>query len=249
MKSRIINGLIALFLKISNPDLELRLSMSILSRRAKYLSPDEGMKHILEADNRLYVITQQVASYYGDGISPKHRLLGYHQFFYSRISQDDVVLDIGSHEGHLTFAVATNTGAKVDGVEIVPERLQVAKEKYNHPNIQFILADITKHPLDKKYDVIVMSNVLEHLPQRVEFLKKAKSNTSAKRFLIRVPRFDRDWRIPLKKEVGVDWRLDDEHTIEYTPETFQEEMREAGLEIQHLESRWGEFWAELTVNQ
>jgi len=244
----IVQVIFKIYFAIVPAKLEQKLFLSILSRRAKAMPPKDGMHYILNTDNKLYIVTQQLASIYGDGVSPKHRMLNYHQFFYKRITPDERVLDIGSSEGTLTKAIADNTGAQITGIEIVPERVERAKEVNSHPNINYIVGDVTQAPLEESYDVIVMSNVLEHLPERVDFLKKAIRNTGTKRFLIRVPRFDRDWRIPLKEEVGVDYRLDDEHTIEYTPETFADEMEQAGLSILYLESRWGEFWAELSVN-
>jgi len=63
--------------------------------------------------------------------------------------------------------------------------------------------------------------------------------------LIRVPLFERDWRVPLKRELGVEWRLDSTHMTEYTLESFAEEIAGAGLSIIHQEVRWGEIWAEV----
>ena len=62
--------------------------------------------------------------------------------------------------------------------------------------------------------------------------------------MLRVPLFEREWRVPLKKELGLEWRLDSTHETEYTLESFEEEMSRAGLRIAHLEVRWGEIWAE-----
>jgi len=73
--------------------------------------------------------------------------------------------------------------------------------------------------------------------------------TGAQRFLLRVPLFERDWRVPLKKELGVEWRLDSTHENEYTLESFQEEIQEAGLKIQYLEVRWGEIWCEAVTSE
>ena len=61
--------------------------------------------------------------------------------------------------------------------------------------------------------------------------------------IIRVPLFERDWRVPLKREIGVDYRLDSTHFIEYTQEGFLEELREAKLKATHVEVRWGEIWS------
>jgi len=57
--------------------------------------------------------------------------------------------------------------------------------------------------------------------------------------------FERDWRVPLKKELGVEWRLDTTHETEYTLESFKEEIANAGLSITHLEVQWGEIWAQV----
>jgi hypothetical protein len=98
------------------------------------------------------------------------------------------------------------------------------------------------------FDVVVLSNILEHLPERVHFLKEVLESASVSRMLIRVPLFERDWRVPLKQELGVEWRLDPSHETEYTPESFTEEMGAAGLRIAHQEVRWGEIWAEVLPN-
>lgn len=234
--------------RFSNPKLEERILLSLIWRRSASLPPEEGLQYVMQFDNKLYRLIQKASERYGEGVHPKHRMLNFHQFFYTRIQSHERVLDIGSHEGVLTEAIANNTGAKITGIEILAERVEQAKKNNTNPNITYIVGDVTQFLPDEPFDVVIMSNVLEHLPERVAFLQKARQNTGAKRFLIRVPRFDRDWRVPLKKEIGVDWRLDDEHTIEYMPESFEQEMRDAGLTINHIESRWGEFWAELLVN-
>jgi len=91
--------------------------------------------------------------------------------------------------------------------------------------------------------VVVLSNVLEHLDDRTKFLKLLKERISPSKYLIRVPIFERDWRVPLKKELGVDYRLDPTHRIEYTQEEFFNELHQTGLRTEAYEVRWGEIWA------
>jgi glycosyltransferase involved in cell wall biosynthesis len=123
-------------------------------------------------------------------------------------------------------------------------------------------------PNETRFTVVVLSNVLEHIDDRVGFLKRlqvyfinvkaehrepntfpqslvTRHSSPAPRFLIRVPLFERDWRVPVKQELDVEWRLDATHAIEYTHESFLEEITQAGLMIVHQETRWGEIWAEL----
>ena len=98
--------------------------------------------------------------------------------------------------------------------------------------------------LDGAFDTIILSNVLEHLPNRSQFLRETVERIRPSRILLRVPVFERDWRVPLKQELGIDYRLDDTHLTEYTLESFAAEMAAAGLLVIHQEVRWGEIWAE-----
>ena len=95
------------------------------------------------------------------------------------------------------------------------------------------------------FSVVVLSNVLEHLRGRPEFLRRLAQSAQPERILIRVPLYERDWRVPLKQELGVEWRLDRTHETEYTLESFAQEVDQAGLRTVHLEVRWGEIWAEV----
>jgi hypothetical protein len=88
-----------------------------------------------------------------------------------------------------------------------------------------------------------LSNVLEHITNRTDFLCDIVSRTCPEKILIRVPLFDREWRVPLKKELNLDWRLDPEHKTEYTIQSFENEMKESGLSIKSMQIRWGEIWA------
>jgi hypothetical protein len=65
------------------------------------------------------------------------------------------------------------------------------------------------------------------------------------RLLIRVPLFERAWQVPLRQELGLEWRSDATHETEYTWETFAAEMAASNLVISHTEIRWGEIWAEV----
>lgn len=114
---------------------------------------------------------------------------------------------------------------------------------FQHPNITYLQGDVTDVLPETHYDVVVLSNVLEHLRHRTQFLRKVVQTVKPQRFLIRVPLFERDWRVPLMKELGVDWRLDPTHKIEYTRKDFEQEMLEAGLTILRSEIHWGEIWA------
>ena len=65
--------------------------------------------------------------------------------------------------------------------------------------------------------------------------------------LIRVPMINKSWIILYKKELGLEYRLDKTHQIEYTLNGFKDEMKQANLELIHYSIQFGEIWATLKV--
>jgi len=144
----------------------------------------------------------------------------------------------------MSYDMATQVpGVNVVGIDLNEENIKFARTHYQHPNLNFIHGDALKELPTETFDVVTLSNVLEHIEQRVDFLKKIAQQIKPKRLIIRVPLFERDWRVPLKKELGMDYRLDATHYIEYTQEEYFEELRQAGLNATYIEFRWGEIWS------
>lgn len=210
-------------------------------------NPAEALRFLFDLDARLYPVLGRMAVAYGGGVHTKHRHTNYHDFFVKRIKPGERVLDIGCGNGALAYDMAKRSGAEVTGIDLGQENIAQAKERYAHQRIHYIVGDALRDLPDQQFDVIVMSNVLEHLEERLEFLRGVQARYHPSRWLIRVPLFERDWRVPLKRELGAEWRLDPTHCIEYTQETFSAEMRQAGLETVCQEIRWGEIWAELNT--
>ncbi|QDT35770.1 class I SAM-dependent methyltransferase [Stratiformator vulcanicus] len=221
------------------------LLVRIAEVAAARTSPREAAKFLMDLDYRLYQLHGPAAVRYGNGLHTKHRHMKYHDFFSSRIQRNELVLDIGCGVGALAFSIAEKSGADVTGIDLSRSNIDQALTRFGHPRVNFQCGDALTSLPAGRYDVVVLSNVLEHLPHRSDFLRKAIQTTGSSRFLIRVPVYERDWRVPLKDELGVDYRLDPTHETEFTLETFAEETSAAGLEIQHLEVRWGEIWSEL----
>lgn len=219
--------------------------IQMIKQKSDSISPEEAAKMVMEIDNELYQFEGVVARRFGEGIHPKHKHIKYHEFFTKNINRNDNILDIGSSNGELASDIAKKANpGMVYGIEIEEWHVNEAK-KLNIPNLKISLGDATKEEdlPDTKIDIITLSNVLEHIENRPELLKKLVNKYNPKKVLIRVPSFQRDWRVPFKKELGVDYRLDDTHFIEFTNDTFSEEMSRAGLNIKSLENVWGEIWA------
>lgn len=221
-----------------------RMLERVIVKRSRQLTPADGLRFLFRLDALLYSLQGPLSGVYGDGVHSKHRHTGYHDFFVSRIQANEHVLDIGCGFGAVAFDIAQRTGAKVHGIDLNAESIAEAQRRFQLPNLSFSVQD-GLHLNSDTYSTIVLSNVLEHIVERPEFLRQAMQASRAKRIFIRVPLFERDWRVPLKKELGVEWRLDLDHKTEFTLEQFATETAAAGLQIVHQEVRWGEIWAEL----
>jgi len=197
-------------------------------------------KIALGLHNFFYKLASNFAIKAEGGLHPKHRLMNYHKFFVENVSSEDTVLDIGCGNGALTFDVAQKA-KKVVGIDLSKKNIQLAKEKFSKENIEYIEGDALSNLPEAKFDVIILSNVLEHIQNRTEFLTALKNKTN--KFLIRVPMINRDWLTLYKKEMGLEWKSDKTHHIEYTLESFQEELKKTGLEIKNYSIQFGEIWA------
>lgn len=219
------------------------LVLTAINAKADRLTPAEGLRFLFRLDNRLYEYQSRLAKAYGQGEHPKHRLTRYHDFFVAHAKRDERILDVGCGQGHLAFALASRAGALVTGIDLSLENIERAKLLFSHPNLTFLAGDALNALPSGPFDTVVLSNVLEHLPQRPEFLRRLMATTGARRVLLRVPMFERDWRVPLKQELGMEWRADPTHETEHTHLAFVEDLAAASLAIIQEEIRWGEIWA------
>ena len=214
-----------------------RVSVKSLSNRLILFA----LKLILRAHSFTYRLTSYLShKVEKDGLHPKHRLMNYHKFFVDNVSENDAVLDIGCGNGALTYDVAKKA-KKVVGIDLNERNIEIARNRFSMENIEFIHGDALANLPDERFDVIILSNVLEHIDKRVEFLISLKHRVSE--ILIRVPMLNRSWIDVYKEELGLEYRLDKTHFIEYTFETFNEEMLEAGLRNLGYSVQFGEIWA------
>jgi len=184
-----------------------------------------------------------------DGVHPKHYIMKYKEWFLGHIEPGWVVLDVGCDTGMLPVLLAERA-AFVYAIERNKEHIAVARTQHTRPNIEYVLADATTYDyhLCRPINCVTMSNVLEHIEHRVGFLKKIVSRVKwadekHKCFLFRVPMIDREWIVLYKKKLGLDYRLDPTHHIEYTLEQFEGELRQANIVPKKVEVRFGEIYA------
>jgi SAM-dependent methyltransferase len=217
-----------------------RFWLSVVAARRDHR---RAVRELLIAYDDVYRALDKAAIAYDDGVHAKHRLTAYHDFFVERVRPGEVVLDVGSGKGELAFDLVTRAGAKVVGVDHDPFHLSFARSQFRDERLEFREGDVLAALPDGHFDVVVLSNVLEHLAPRTDFLRRVVGSAQPRAILVRVPVYQRDWTVPLKAEVGLPSYWDPDHEIEYDEELFREELGAAGLEVTELLLRWGEIWA------
>ena len=206
------------------------------------LFPKSRLKIYIGLHNYLYRKINLIATKFENGTHPKHRLTKYYQFFINNISENSSILDIGCGIGYVAYKLA-DKAKFILAIDIEKNSIEIAKQKYSKKNIKFNQADIFHHKFTEKFDYIILSNVLEHIKDRRKLLKIV--GNLAPILLIRVPMLNRSWLSLYKKELGFEYRLEQSHYIEYTLETFRNEIESAGLKILSYSIQFGEIWAKI----
>lgn len=208
-----------------------------------------ALRLVMKVHNVLYDLSGSLAIVANGGKHPKHRLLRYQEWFRDRIEPDWVVIDVGSNTGSMA-ALLAGKARYVYGIEIVPRLADTARRAHVADNLEFLTGDATTFDYSgcRPIDCVTLSNVLEHIRDRVDFIIMLRKRLPWRdpnrcNFLIRVPTVERDWLAPYKKEFGIEYRLDRTHEIEHTQAQFFEEVQAAGLAVEHFEVRFGEFYA------
>lgn len=200
------------------------------------------LRSLLHLHTFLYKAINRLARTTGNAEHPKHNIIAYRTFFLHHLQPTDTVLDIGCGKGTLTRSLAPSV-YRIVGIDTNP-----AHQKYwrqdDTTNTVYHIADGQMFTSEATFSVVILSNVLEHIEHRVAFLKHIQH--LAPKFLIRVPMINRDWITLYKKELGLEYRLDQTHFIEYTLESFQTEITEAGYKVQTYSIQFGEIWAVVT---
>ncbi len=96
------------------------------------------------------------------------------------IRHDDIINKIldgaGVREGVKVLDVACGTGVlipdyldrgveSVTGVDIAPEMIRIASEKFPQENVRFLCGDVEEMELPEQYDCIVVYNAFPHFPE------------------------------------------------------------------------------------
>jgi SAM-dependent methyltransferase len=199
-----------------------------LAARLARMSNRRGVRWLLRLQDRLAGYTLGVIKLTVGRSHPKHRVTDLHE--------SERVLDVGCAYGQIANAMA-GVAAHVTGVDPRADAIAQARVSHRRDNLEFIVSDLADVPDEPTYDVVVLSNLLEHIRNRTPFLDRCRA--LGPRLLVRVPAIDRDWLVSYRRELGLDWRLHPDHDIEYSEATLRAELEAAGFRVDRIWSRFG----------
>jgi SAM-dependent methyltransferase len=91
------------------------------------------------------------------------------------------VMDVGCGQGSFLIELMSKfPGIKINGVELSPKAIQIAKSRI--PEGRFIELDITKSHLSESFDLVICSEVLEHIQEDIAALRNLAIMT--KKYLV-----------------------------------------------------------------
>ena len=135
------------------------------------------------------------------------------------------ILDYGCGQGQL-MAYLTRLGHDVEGCEISKSGREISKKRYG-----FVIHDASDDFFAKnieKYDLVILSHVLEHFPNPIEYVEKLKKLISRNGYIaVDVPNIN-SWEASIYK--GIYIHLDiPRHVHHYTKKSLKILMGKFGL--------------------
>lgn len=84
------------------------------------------------------------------------------------------VLDVGCGQGSPLAEIAKHRpDVKLAGVDFSPRAVELATERM--PDVEFSVLDLTTGSLDRKFDLIICTDVIEHIPDDLTALRNMRS--------------------------------------------------------------------------
>ena len=108
-----------------------------------------------------------VKEFYNEWVDHLSKETDNHKFIFKGLEQCNLepgktVLDLGCGTGLTTIFMARQ-GCKVTGVDFADKLIEYAEEHNSNKNTEYIVGDITEIDLEKPFDLIVLSDVIEHV--------------------------------------------------------------------------------------
>lgn len=163
------------------------------------------------------------------------------RFLLERLNVSDIVLDLGCHEGVMSKYLAQHCKF-VTGIDNNQIAIDKAKKNLSIQNLEFVCDDAHNFlsKTEKKYTVLILSHILEHLDDPASFL--ARYAPFFKNIYIELPDFDKTFLNHYRNEHGSNSTIlytDADHVSEFDREELISIVEGCGLKIESTDYRFG----------
>ncbi len=168
--------------------------------------------------------------------------------YIKKFIQDKKVIDIGFADHYNLIETRLkynewvhhsfrNWATKIVGVDIDPKAINYVKEKFNYTDVychDITDANLLQPIIDDQWDYIILSEVLEHIPDPAFFLRRVRENygTHVNKMIITVP--NAFGLITLRSVFNRVERINSDHKFWFSPYTLAKVVIAAGLEIEEF---------------
>lgn len=168
-------------------------------------------------------------------IHPKHLIKNKKIWFMNYLNKNQMFLDLGCGTGTDTIAASQKVKTAI-GLDISKKSIKTAAqqlEKAKTKNVSFQKHDLNKKlPFDSDtFDVVLASDVLEHLERREFALRELRKVLKDKGLLLLVTdNPNTSWKKKQKKH-GMFYYADSDHKYEYSKEEILELLKKHSFEV------------------
>ncbi len=171
-------------------------------------------------------------------------------FILKQVEPQSNVLDLGCKVGDMSFALAKQA-AFVVGIDHDAKAIEEAQRNYQRDNLEFQCADALTYMMenDRKFDILILSHLLEHLDDPEEFIRMFKG--FFRKIYIELPDFDKSYLNQYRKDLGVDLiYTDNDHVSEFDRHELVALLERCGVEVLDREYRFGmqRLWCVVRIN-
>lgn len=172
-------------------------------------------------------------------------------FIKSKINEGSLICDIGCKYGHISYLLA-QISKEVVAIDQDISSIHIAKQLYQKDNLTFIHTEAFSYlkKLNKKFDALILSHVIEHIDNPVDFLNQAKNHFRL--IYIEVPDFDKTYMNHYRLKMRNDLIYSDgDHVNEFDRSEFIVLLTQCGLSVIETEYRFGvqKIWCTAALNQ
>ena len=169
------------------------------------------------------------------------------KFISNYLEKDFSVLDLGCGSGQNTFLISSIV-KNVIGIDYCKKDIETAKRKYKSKNLSFFCGEAREYlsNCNQKYDVLILSHVLEHLDEPQDFIEKLKHHF--KYVYIEVPDIENTLLPQIKDDLRLDLKYNDpDHVAEFSRDDLENIFLKSKLKILGFEYKFGflRYWCEI----